>query len=200
MAVPSQSATSATLLGRLRQAPADQEAWKEFVRRYGEKIYRWARYWGLQESDAQDVTQVVLAKLADKLRAFRYDPAKSFRAWLKTVAHHAWSDFVEARRRQLPADAHSSDRLESVAARDDMVQQLDEEFDRELLEEAMARVRLRVAPHTWEAFRLTALEGLPGADVGPRVGMQTAMVFAARSKVQRMLRQEIVELGGESEP
>jgi hypothetical protein len=39
----SDSRTSITLLGRLRQAPAEQAAWSEFVERYGRKIYGWCR-------------------------------------------------------------------------------------------------------------------------------------------------------------
>jgi RNA polymerase sigma-70 factor (ECF subfamily) len=49
--------TSPTLLERVRSAPADQQAWDEFVERYGRKIYAWCRQWGLQETDAEDVTQ-----------------------------------------------------------------------------------------------------------------------------------------------
>jgi RNA polymerase sigma-70 factor (ECF subfamily) len=55
-------------------------------------------------------------------------------------------------------------------------------------------VRLRVAPHTWEAFRLLALEGLPAAEVAARVSLQVAMVYVAKSKVQKMLREEIAKL------
>ena len=56
------------------------------------------------------------------------------------------------------------------------------------------RVRLRVAPHTWEAFRLMALEGLPVAEVAAKVHMQVAMVYVAKSKVQKMLFEEIQKL------
>ena len=81
--------TRASLLLRLRQAPPDQEAWAEFVDRYGPQILAWCRRWGLQETDAQDVTQTVLLQLASKLRTFTYDPAQRFRGWLKTLTHHA---------------------------------------------------------------------------------------------------------------
>ena len=57
------SRTSVTLLGRLRQDPKDQAAWNDFVARYEPRILQWCRGWGLQESDAQDVTQDVLLKL-----------------------------------------------------------------------------------------------------------------------------------------
>jgi RNA polymerase sigma-70 factor (ECF subfamily) len=54
----------------------------------------------------------------------------------------------------------------------------------------MARVRLRVAPRTWEAFRLTALEGLSGAEAARRLEMQVAAVYMAKRNVQKKLREE----------
>ena len=74
------------------------------------------------------------------------------------------------------------------------MQKLEEAFDHELLEAAKARVRLRVAPHTWEAFRLAALEGRPVAEVAAAVHLQVAMVYVAKSKVQKMLQEEIGKL------
>src|ERR1700730_17958938 len=93
------SGTRITLLGRLRRDPTNQKAWNEFVDQYGPKIMGWCQKWNLQEADAQDVTQNVLLKLAEKLRDFTYDPSGSFRAWLKTVAQHACSDFRQSRQK-----------------------------------------------------------------------------------------------------
>ena len=45
-------------------------------------------------------------------------------------------------------------------------------------------------PHTWEAFRLTALEGLPGAATAERLSMKVASVFKAKSNVQKLLQEE----------
>jgi len=195
------SKTRVTLLGRLRRDPTNQAIWAEFVEHYGPKIYSWCRKWRLQEADAQDVTQNVLLKLADKMRTFNYDSSRSFRAWLKTLTHHAWIDFLESRQRpgRGSGDSGVMDILHSVEARADLVQQLEAEFDRELLEEAMARVRLRVAPQTWEAFRLTALEGLSGAEAAQRIPMQVAQVFVAKRRVQKMLSTEVAKLEGRNE-
>jgi RNA polymerase sigma factor (sigma-70 family) len=189
--------TRVTLLTQLRQDPSDQAGWDEFVERYGRHIYRWCRQWKLQDADAEDVTQSILVKLTQKLRAFAYDPSRSFRSWLKTVAHHAWRDFEDSRRRcAQPAggDLQVQELMLTLEAREDLAQKLEEAFDLELLEAAKVRVRLRVAPHTWEAFRLTALEGLPVAEVAARVHLQVAMVYVAKSKVQKMLQEEIGKL------
>jgi RNA polymerase sigma-70 factor (ECF subfamily) len=192
----SSPSTSPTLLERIRSAPTNQAAWSEFVDRYGRKIYGWCRQWGLQESDAEDVTQDVLLRLASKMRGFAYDPSGSFRGWLRTLTHHAWSDFLSNRERPGRGgdDRHVTQALEQIEARDDLTRRLDEEFTRALFEEASARVRLRVQQHTWEAFRLTAVEGKSGAEVAALLGMQVATVFVARSKVQKMLQDEVRKL------
>jgi RNA polymerase sigma-70 factor (ECF subfamily) len=190
-----ESNTSATLLARLRQVPPDQAAWAQFTERYGRKIYAWCRRWNLQEADAEDLTQDVLLKLAEKMQTFVYDPAKSFRAWLKTVARHAWSDSWSGRKAAIGAGGSQAlELLQTVEAREDLVRRLEEEFDRELLDEAMARVRLRVMPRTWEAFDRTALQGQSGAEAAQALGMKVATVFVARSKVQKMIQEEMQKL------
>jgi RNA polymerase sigma-70 factor (ECF subfamily) len=188
--------TRLSLLSRLRKDPQDTSAWDEFVGRYGPQIDSWCRRWGLQQADAQDVSQTVLVLLAAKLRTFVYDPARSFRAWLKTLARHAWSDFVAEQQRSVPGCGGSGmfEVLHAVEARDDLERRLEEAFDLELLQVAMGNVRERVEEHTWEAFRLTALEGLSGAEAASRLGMPVASAFKAKSNVQKMLREEIDRL------
>jgi RNA polymerase sigma-70 factor (ECF subfamily) len=188
------------LLLRLRQAPPDQAAWAEFVDRYGRQIHAWCQRWGLQDADAQDVTQTVLLQLAAKLQTFSYDPAQRFRAWLKTLTHHAWSDFLASCR---PAARGSGDSdiqqlLDSVQARDELTQRLQDTFDQELLEVATDRVRARVEERTWDAYRLTALEGLSGAETAARLGMQVGTVYKAKSKVHAMLQETLQQLQEEA--
>jgi RNA polymerase sigma-70 factor (ECF subfamily) len=190
------SETRITLLQQLRSEPADPRAWAEFVAHYGGKIQGWCRAWGLQEADALDVTQTVLLKLAVCMHEFAYDPDRSFHAWLKTVARRAWSAFEDSRRRPGAGsgDTAVQEQLLSVAARDDLLRRLDEDFERELLDEAMRRVRQRVEPRTWEAFRLTAEEGLSGAEASARIGMRVSQVYVAKKRVQEMLREEVRSL------
>ncbi len=198
MSDPADASTSPTLLGRLRHSPTDQAAWDAFAKRYGPSLRRWCRQWGLQDADAEDVVQSVLLELSRQMSGFEYDPAGSFRAWLKTVASRAWFRFLSARKRPGggSGDSAVAALLENVAAGEDLVRRLEEESDRELLEAAMARVRLRVKPNTWEAFRLLALEERPGGEVAQRLGMKLGAVFMAKSNVRKMIEDEIRRLDG----
>ena len=193
MVSESHSHTSPTLLGRLGQFPTDQQAWEKFVDRYGPKIYAWCLHWKLQQSDAEDVTQSVLLKLASYMARFSYDPNKSFRAWLKTVTRHAWADLRESHK---PGAVGSGDSvvmesLASIEAHDDLSARLEQEFDSELYEEASARVQLRVTPEKWEVFQLLAVEGLSGEEVARRTNMKVATAYVVRGKVQKLLQAEI---------
>ena len=189
--------TSLTLLDRLRRDPKDQAAWSEFVARYGPRILQWCRGWGLQESDAQDVTQDVLLKLNSLLARFVYDPSGRFRGWLKTLAHHAWRDLAAERRRAGGGGGDGSvvELLGSLQAGDDLVEPLDAEFRQEGMDSARERVGQRVSPR-WGAFRLTALEGCSGAVAAGRLEMKIARVYRARSDVKKMIREEVHNLEG----
>jgi RNA polymerase sigma-70 factor (ECF subfamily) len=160
MAQDHSSTTSVTLPGRLSHDPTDQGAWSDFVARYGPKILQWCRRWHLQEADAQDV----LLKLHGLMATFSYDDSRSFRARLKTRAHHAWRDLVAERRRAGigTGDTRMAALLNDLEAGDDLAGDLQEESSRELLDQAMARVKARVPLLTWDAFRLMALVGARG--------------------------------------
>jgi RNA polymerase sigma-70 factor (ECF subfamily) len=190
-------ATRASLFFRLyRSGGVDEGAWREFVDRYGRLIYKWCRYWQLQDADAEEVTQQVLVQLLSKMRGFVYEPSGSFRAWLKTVTHNVWRNLAVSRK-CVPVGGRDSEEWEqllTIAARDDLNRRLEQRFDHELLDEAIVRVRLRVAPHNWEAFRLTALDGAAPQEVARRLTMKVAHVYAARSSVQRLLREEVQKL------
>jgi RNA polymerase sigma factor (sigma-70 family) len=190
----SDSQTSLTLMEMLREQPQNALAWDKFVRRYHPKIYGWCKAWGLQEADAEDVAQDVLAKLTQKMASFRYDQSRCFRAWLKTITQRVLSDLIANRKRSLGGQAIPL--LETRDARADLERRIEEIFNRELLELAMLRVRARVAQPTWEAFRLMALEECTGAQASQVLGIPIASVFVAKHRVQKMLKEEIRKLDG----
>jgi RNA polymerase sigma-70 factor (ECF subfamily) len=99
------------------------------------------------------------------LRKYHNDSAHGFRGWLKTVTRHAWLDFVGSRRRTPGQDVRRRAAIaDSHDAFADLEQQMETDFEQELLELAMRRVEERVKPTTWEAFRLTHIANLSRAE------------------------------------
>jgi RNA polymerase sigma-70 factor (ECF subfamily) len=180
------------------RSPADQAAWSEFVDRYGPKVFAWCRGWGLQQADAEDVTQAVLVKLVRQMNRFSYDPSRSFRGWLRRLARNAWQDWLAQRATPGEGGSDVNSLLGSIAAREDLVRRLEAEFNLEILGEAMHRVRDRVDPKTWEAFRLIAEDGLPATGVAARLGMNVAGVYKSKSNVLKMIKAEVQILEADS--
>ena len=194
--------TRASLIAALGRGGRPEAAWIRFVEVYGPPILEWCRNWRLQDADARDVTQEALLRLAQYLPAFQYDSSRRFRGWLRTIVHHCLCDWVEDQRRAASGSGDTTvlNLLQSLPARDALAERLERQFDRELLERAMIRVRDRVEPLTWQVFELLAVEQLSGEEVARRTGMKVASAFASRSKVQRLIRGEIAHLQSSRSP
>ncbi len=199
MSSRTETATSATLLMRLRDA-RDQQAWEAFVERYAPMIFSWCRRFGLQESDAADTTQDVLFKLVRAMRAFEYDPSRgSFRSWLKTVTGNTVRDLLQSWKREERGSGDTQNmqrlaRIQDPKALDALSREIEAQYERELLNAAEQQVRARVKPHTWEAYQMTALNGQRPSEVAVQVHMTVAEVYVAKSRVIKMLRDEIQKL------
>jgi RNA polymerase sigma-70 factor (ECF subfamily) len=138
-----------------------------------------------------------MLKLFGRLREFEYDATRgSFRAWLKTVTQNALRDFGR-RNNNIPqaiADSDIRQQLQNEPARQDFSQRIEEAYDLELLGEAKTRVKARVAKHTWQAFEMIEHGTMPVDQIATAVGMQITMVYVARGKVKKMLKQELQQL------
>jgi len=193
------AATRLSLLVRLRDLNND-DAWKEFVESYGPRVFGWCRRVGLQESDASDVTQEVLARLMVAIQTFEYDTSRGrFRGWLTIVTNNAIRDYVKRQRRAGigrgdTVTQQQLSRLQAPAAIDDLAAAIEQEAEQELLREAEASVQLRVAEETWDAYRLTAVEGIKPSQVSRQIGMKTSEVYVAKSRVIKMLREEVARM------
>jgi RNA polymerase sigma factor (sigma-70 family) len=189
--------TNITLLGRLATDPSDPDAWSRFVFVYGPHLVDWCRGFGLQDADARDVAQDVLLRLSRRMAQFRYDPSKRFRGWLRTMVRDAWFEWAQ---RRPPRDEGakegdgSLDALLDESAGEELASLIEREHESELFAVAMSSVARRVQPRTFEAFRLLALEGMPGKEAADRLGMNLGSAYAARAKVQRLIREEVEKL------
>ena len=179
--------TCPSLLQRLRSPQADA-AWGTFVDLYTPLLFHWARRAGLQDSDAADLVQDVFATLLRKLPEFAYDPARSFRAWLRAVALNQWRDNLK-RRATRPLPGHA-DALDLAQAPED-VAFWEVEYRRRLVDRALNIMRADFQPATWQACWQVVAEGRPAADVARELGLTENAVYIARSRVLRRLRAEL---------
>lgn len=185
------SSTQVSLLSRLQKD--DQDAWIQFVDRYGNRLFEWCGIRGLQTADAEDVTQNVLIKIARSIKTFQYDRTMTFRGWLRTVTENAIVDYQRERlaRKKVWQLDQSTELLDSEEARQDLLTRLSDVFDLELLEHAMDRVRARVDQRRWLAWKKCTREAMSGREVAETLKMPVGTVYAARFQVQKLITEEI---------
>jgi RNA polymerase sigma-70 factor (ECF subfamily) len=188
--------TSATLLGRLRDL-TDTQAWKAFCDCYMPRLIAWCQNKGLQRADAEDVAQEVLMRVVKYMQTFVYDPKRNFSGWLRAVWHSAWADYL----RSLPpggqgtGDSTVGELLHNIPG-GDLTQELEEEFQREVLEEALARVQPRVSSRDWKIFYDLVFDGKSGTEVAEEHGLKVPAVLMVRLRVQNKVSKEMARLEG----
>jgi len=188
--------TPASLLLRVRNL-ADQESWEAFVELYGPIILRYVRQKGVRQDDALDLVQDVLQIVMCRIGTFQYDPNKSFRAWLRTVAsNRAKRHFLQHSRK--PQSPGGSDHQQIVGQvpdldndQDDLIEQ---EWRKRRFEIATKRVRDNVTAQSWKVFELRYHEGLPSAQVAERLDMNIGAVYTSMSRVLVRLKKAMEEI------
>jgi RNA polymerase sigma-70 factor (ECF subfamily) len=178
--------TSFSLLDRLRR-PQPDGAWETFVQLYTPLLFVWARQLHRSDADAADLVQEVFAVLVRRLPEFEYDPRRSFRAWLKTVAVNKYRELA---RRAAPATQAPDGLLdEQPASADEGFWERD--YRAHLTQRALDVMRTEFQPATWQAFWALVVEEHAGAEVAAALGLSINAVYVARSRVLRRLRQEL---------
>lgn len=183
--------TRVSLLMRVRDT-ADDTAWEEFASLYRPAIHRFARLRGLQEADAQDLSQNVMAAVADRISDWEPDSARArFRTWLCRVAMNQTIRLYRRRRSEQTCGGTTA--LDALHNRQDDAEALLLSYQREIFRLVARRVRTEFEESTWQAFWLTAVEGASIQETATSLGRSIGAVYTARSRIIRRLQ----ELAGE---
>tara|TARA_Y100001933_G_scaffold252524_1_gene291620 strand:+ start:3926 stop:4525 length:600 start_codon:yes stop_codon:yes gene_type:complete len=175
------------------------EAWERFVHRYWRVIHGYAIACGLPPGDAEDLTQVVLTELVEKLPDFEVDKERgTFRTVLRRLVRWRVTDALRVVRRDRDAMDHLVE--QSVEA---VVDGPDEIFERAwregLMKAAMTEVASAVAPEHYQAFEMTAERDMPAKEVASMLGMSTASVYKAKSQISKQIRETFDRLCAEAD-
>jgi RNA polymerase sigma-70 factor (ECF subfamily) len=185
--------TSVSLLDRLRDSP-DAASWQRLVDLYTPLIQGWLRRQGLQDSDADDLAQDVLAVLVRELPGFHRQRPGAFRSWLRTITVNRLRNFWRARQAR-PAATGDSDFGRLLEQLEDPHSELsrlwDQEHDQHIMKRAMELIESEFTPSTWQAFRRQVLEGASVDTVAAEMGLSANAVIIAKSRVLSRLREEV---------
>jgi RNA polymerase sigma-70 factor (ECF subfamily) len=188
--------TRASLLVQIRDG-ANEGAWREFTNLYGPVIYGFARKRGLQDADAADLMQDVLRSISSAIDRLDYDRSRgTFRGWLFTITRNKVYNFLAARRirPQGSGDSATNRMLAEQPDSDEGSAAWEVEYQRRIAAMAMEHIKSEFQPNTWQAFRLTAVEGRPVAEVAKQVGLSAGAIYVAKSRVLARLKEEVEQM------
>jgi RNA polymerase sigma factor (sigma-70 family) len=160
-----------------RFANGDHEAFEQLFRQSEGDVYRWALRIVRDASLAEDVVIDAFWR-AYRGRA-RFDPSRSFGAWMRRIATNAAKDHLRtARRDQGP----SSDAVPAPAVDQDLAR---------AVEFAMNRLppRLRIVA------TLALIEGTPYGEIADALALPLGTVKSRVFRAVRALRRELTRLG-----
>jgi RNA polymerase sigma-70 factor (ECF subfamily) len=191
--------TRSSLLLRIRD-PGDGVAWNEFAGIYTPLIHRYCQRRGLQDTDAADISQVVMLAVSKAIGRFELNPAKgSFRSWLFKITHNAFADFLD-RQRRAPQGGGGTTLQRVVEAQPDPAAEdlWDQEYRRYLFDWVCGQVRGKFEESTWQAFWRTAVENQKGEDVARALGLSVGAVHIAKSRVLARMKQKLSSVSDDS--
>jgi RNA polymerase sigma-70 factor (ECF subfamily) len=191
--------TRHSLLGRLKDL-ADEESWREFFTIYWKFIYGVARKAGLTDSEAQDVVQETIIYVSRKMPGFNYDKARgSFKGWLTKLTKWRIADQFRKRDGHLvafvPTGPDEPDPfldLPDPASLHPSV--IDEEWESNLVDAALQRVKDRVKPVQFQMFELYVMKQMPIKKVTALLGVNFGQVYLAKHRITALLREEVRKL------
>ena len=194
--------TRQSLLGRLRDLD-DAVSWQEFFDTYWKLIYASAIRFGLSDDEAEEVVQETVIGVARKMESYRYEPETcSFKGWLMHITRRRIIDRLRRRQTKrrsfvpLPDDPATTITGGTLQIPDEAAARAfeglwDEEWQKNLIDAAMEKVKRKVPAKQYQIFYLHSVKNMPASDIARLLGISTAKVYVVRHRVGRMVKREV---------
>ncbi len=190
------------MIERLRDLD-DQPSWREFFDTYWKLIYGAAIRAGLSDQEAEDVVQETVIGVARKMPEFQYQPEVcSFKGWLMHVTRCRIADRFRRRRSQnvpltVPRGPDTTaDTVLNLAdpAADILTSIWNEEWQKNIVDVALERVRRQSNPEHYQIFHLHAVKGLGVRDVAKLTGASLPKVYVTYHRIAKLVKAEVRRL------
>lgn len=191
--------TRATLLLRLKDWQ-DQSSWQDFFDTYWSLIYGVAIKGGLTPAEAEDVVQETMVSVAKHMPGFKYDPAYgSFKGWLLNMTRWRITDQLRKRKHQAIADDVADDGenvLDKMgeAASPELEKLWDAEWENNLLNAALAKVRRQLDPKQYQIFDFYVNKNWQPEKVAKAFEVPVNQVYLAKHRVTEAIKNEVERL------
>jgi RNA polymerase sigma-70 factor (ECF subfamily) len=193
--------TRSSLLERLKDW-RDASSWQEFFDTYWKLIYSVAVKSGLKDAEAQDVVQETMISAAKHIPDFKYDRTLgSFKLWLLNMTRWRISDQFRKRgslsQPIYPDDTSmGSSSLETFIdpARTNLEKLWDEEWEKNLLDAALNKVKRHLEPEKYQIFDFYVNKEWPPEKVAKTFSISVNQVYLAKHRIVELIKSEVERL------
>jgi RNA polymerase sigma-70 factor, ECF subfamily len=175
----------AALVGQARVG--NTAAFDELARRVRDRVRRWAQRHLTDGDDAEDVAQLVLVRLHERLDDFQ--GRSRFGTWLYRITRNI---AVERRRSESRRSALLAREL-AVAERELLDATAGEDIDAAHLRRVVAAHFAELSPRQRAVFELVELQGHAVADVAARLEIEASTVRVLLLRARRTIRARMLE-------
>jgi RNA polymerase sigma factor (sigma-70 family) len=192
--------TRVTLLAKLKKTE-NNEAWLEFENIYRGFILSLIIRMGINQHDAEDISQAVLTKVWQKIEDFEYNQNKGkFHNWLAAMTRNTVRDFfrtkknfitgrdsVEYQEQYLDIEEHVLPDIENLAR---------EEWVLHITNLAWSNIKSEIYETKQQVFKLVSAE-VPNKEIAKQLGISETSVRVYKAEVFEKMRAEINRLNQE---
>jgi len=166
----------------------DDDAWRELVDRFGQKVYSVSYHFTLKREDAEELAQEIFLKIFENLN--RYDGSFPLIAWIVSLSRNLCIDRYRRRKREKSFRFVSDDAvLPLLRSADDPSADALRKERTKLLFSALAEIPEDLA----EILVLRDLDGLAYEEIGQALelpdGTVKSRLFRARAEVAKKIRE-----------
>jgi len=175
-----------SLVERCRQG--EDEAWRELVDLFGQKIYSVAYHFTLKREDAEELAQEIFLKIFENLH--RYDGSFPLVAWIVSLSRNLCIDRYRRRKREKSFRFVTDDAVAPMLrSKDDPAADALKNERTKILFSALAEIPEDLA----EILVLRDLDGLAYEEIGLALelpdGTVKSRLFRARTEVAKKIRE-----------
>ena len=182
--------TSKTLLDKI--ASGDEISWDEFYQKYSPIVKALAQFKGLNAADADDICQQVMMQFFKQSKSFKFDPnIAKFRTYFGRIVN---AKIINYFRRKENKEILVDDVMPDIPVDPEIEAIYMSEWRKTLLIEAQQKLKERVAPETYQAYELYAVQGRPVEKVAAYLDCSVNQVYQAKKRCFAMMREILLAM------
>ena len=183
--------TQSSLLAAVKKG--NEISWQQFYDMYKPLILLKGGDLGLNQSEKEELVQLVMLSFFNSSQTFCYDKSKGrFRDYFKSIIYNKACDLMRKRHDGESSVEDIPQLVEKLLAGGD--ERWEEEWQSHVLQQALEDLRHAVSPLVYQAFYMLSIDNMSGKEVAAALGITANAVYVYKHEALNKLKALIAEV------